>query len=1087
MSPSDLRDPRASEQETTLDRFRPDASDSTAPPGLRVALVALPWSRADRPSPAIAALLAHVRRHRPDVRVKGHYEFLSIADAIGRELYHQISEDCYLMGELLYTPLLYPERSDAVRQEFVRWVAGKAGGRERLEDKGTGEELYALIQETLHQNLNRLATELVSFDVVGLTTCFGQLFGNIALADRLKRIAPDVKIVLGGSTISSRVGPSILKEYPAIDFIVQGEGERPFVALLASLGSKAAGGLDIVGLLTRERPHDEDRGAGLSEVVSLDELPTPEYEEFARAAEQYGFDWTLAVEGSRGCWWDRARRTGNPKDTCYFCNQNLQWSGYREKSAAKVIAEIRELSDRYSNLKLFFPDNIVRHKGVVELAQGLESLHKQFEIFYEMRANIRPYEFLLMWEAGRLREQFGIANVRNCDEMKPGLPEEVWRRLKLFGLSFDVVGPAADWTPLRDAVAQWVKLYEQKGNGQLLLYRDGGSFLIVEDRRFGEFRQGRFSREEREIYLYCTEVRAFADIARRQRKLGLSEEELRGFLNRFVEYKIMFTEDDKYLSLAIATQPRLAAARIRAFEAFQQEGLCVVVLLADQQHPAEQRLDVVGLPGVRLLAFPDGKALAERGFGFRPSFLVHQVQAERRELVGIGQRVRRVVVLQHREPLAPPGFGRFVLQLLFKTAAQVVHDPPGVLMREPALLHTGRRLLQERKGRIHSPAGPVGRGEVGHHRQGDVVVGTELRLDPVERLLEPRQGEVKLPHILVGQSEIVEAGMKDRVVGAQGLLREPERLLANRYRQIQLAGFDIGRAQVVHRGEREAVASTQRRFADLERFLQHRQRQVELAGTLVARCEVLHAGQRHGIGGPILRFGPFQRLFELLQGELDLSCRAVGQADVGAVAEGVAVIGAQLCGECRVGFEIQRNRLNRVTQCEQRTAQRPLQPGHGRRIAHRLRLQLTRRFLESLAEKHSQRPAILHLEYRFQILEDRPEDLDPVLDLRQPLLSTGRLGVGDAAEVVRDHGGRERYDANQQDRGRHDPVAPQRLSQHVKGAVASRLDRPAFGPVLQIGGEVGGRAVTPLAVLGESAQGDGVQITIAGGTEPAGR
>lgn len=143
------------------------------------------------------------------------------------------------------------------------------------------------------------------------------------------------------------------------------------------------------------------------------------------------------------------------------------------------------------------------------------------------------------------------------------MPEDVWRRLKLFGLSFDVSGHAADWTPVREAVAEWVKLHEQKGRGHLLGYRDGGSFLIVEDRRFGDFRQGRFSSEEREIYLDCTEIRSFRDVAGRHRALGLSEVELRAMLQRFVEDKIMYAEDDKYLSLAVASRPQLAAERIR--------------------------------------------------------------------------------------------------------------------------------------------------------------------------------------------------------------------------------------------------------------------------------------------------------------------------------------------------------------------------------------------------------------------------------------------------------------------------------------------------------------------------------------------
>ena len=124
----------------------------------------------------------------------------------------------------------------------------------------------------------------------------------------------------------------------------------------------------------------------------MDDLPLPDYDEYAAKAERANLLWLITVEGSRGCWWDRTKRTGNPKNTCYFCNLNVQWNGYRQKRAERLAAEVVALNERYANNVLFFLDNIIRSKGIDELAQRLIDTRKDFILFYEMRANVRPYE-----------------------------------------------------------------------------------------------------------------------------------------------------------------------------------------------------------------------------------------------------------------------------------------------------------------------------------------------------------------------------------------------------------------------------------------------------------------------------------------------------------------------------------------------------------------------------------------------------------------------------------------------------------------------------------------------------------------------
>lgn len=622
---------------------------------MKIALVAMPWSIAERPSAAIGALAAYVGRELPEVDVRTIYEYVHVAHQVGFAGYGVIANEFYI-GDLLYMPFLFPERREAVRDHFIAWI--RRQGRPPA-DFGAPDwpEAFDKLQAVLGRRIEAVVEQIADCQVVGLTTCFGQLFSNLALARRLRECSPGARIVLGGSTVSARVGPSVMKEFPWIDHVIQGEGERPLVAYLRAV---AAGDPDlhaIRGVVAREQAAEHPDGAQMWEVGGLDELPMPDFTPYVELAKQLGFDWRLPIEGSRGCWWDRTRRNGNSKATCYFCNLNVQWNGYRQKSVERVIDEVKTLSERYTNTQIYFLDNIIRVEGIEDLASGLVGLHKDLEFFYEMRANVHPYELLVLWEAGlrgmqvgieglstaylrrigkgtrtiqnlqvmktcaelgisnasanlitwfpgstaeeveetvrnirefalayepcnlarfalgtdstvdKRREEFGVANVRNKDWLRTGLPDDLWHRMHLFDLSYDDVGTTADWAPVEKACAAWRQLWET-GLRPLLFYFDGGTFLRVIDRRAG--RSGAqpvrlLSARSRDIYLYCMEIRSFTEIASR---FGFETDDqkrkLRVFLQQLVQWRLMFEEKNQYLSLALASSPQAAARRLRA-------------------------------------------------------------------------------------------------------------------------------------------------------------------------------------------------------------------------------------------------------------------------------------------------------------------------------------------------------------------------------------------------------------------------------------------------------------------------------------------------------------------------------------------
>lgn len=126
---------------------------------------------------------------------------------------------------------------------------------------------------------------------IGFCTYIWNVTAVLALAGQLKAQNPDVKIVLGGPEVSYRA-KEVLERYPFIDFVLSGEGEKPFAQLLDALASdkdySAVGGLC----------YREDAGYHIAEPYLPQEEPVSPYgEEYLQSLHGR----IAYLETSRGC------------------------------------------------------------------------------------------------------------------------------------------------------------------------------------------------------------------------------------------------------------------------------------------------------------------------------------------------------------------------------------------------------------------------------------------------------------------------------------------------------------------------------------------------------------------------------------------------------------------------------------------------------------------------------------------------------------------------------------------------------------------------------------------------------------------
>ena len=370
----------------------------------RIALVSTPWPLFNRPSIQLGSLKAFVQHTLPELKVDAHHLYLSIADSLGYDLYGQVSERTWL-SESLYAALLYPDREGIIGRFWQRQSSGVPSCQ--------GSDFKDILNK-----LEGVSTHLLSeidwqdYDLVGLSVCYGQLTSSLYFIHQIKKRAPSLKVVLGGSACSGALGRSLLDLFSEIDFVISGEGELPLFHLIKWLSSSSAQPRPepIPGLLERDT-ETESRSEGFSQLPGLDQLPIPDYEDYfalLKSLEPHKvFIPKLPVEISRGCWWGK-NISGQTHKACAFCNLNLQWQGYRAKSHQKIVAELDALTEKYQTLSVSFMDNLMPHRDLTGLFEKVAGLGKDLRLFAEIRATASLDELSAMAHSGMYEVQVGV-------------------------------------------------------------------------------------------------------------------------------------------------------------------------------------------------------------------------------------------------------------------------------------------------------------------------------------------------------------------------------------------------------------------------------------------------------------------------------------------------------------------------------------------------------------------------------------------------------------------------------------------------------------------------------------------------------
>jgi ribosomal peptide maturation radical SAM protein 1 len=153
-------------------------------------------------------------------------------------------------------------------------------------------------------------------------------------------------------------------------------------------------------------------------------------------------------------------------------------------------------------------------------------------------------------------KKFGIRSIVNHPNSYKLFPKTILAQINLLVKDYrgDRTQQRKIWQPVLQKVRTWQRYHARRKDDPLLkpllYYRDGGNFLLIrQELPDGKILHHRLQGASRQIYLYCTHITT--DVELFAAFPHITPEKILLFLTDLKKKKILFSEENKYLALAV--------------------------------------------------------------------------------------------------------------------------------------------------------------------------------------------------------------------------------------------------------------------------------------------------------------------------------------------------------------------------------------------------------------------------------------------------------------------------------------------------------------------------------------------------------
>ncbi|MBU8911980.1 MAG: B12-binding domain-containing radical SAM protein [Desulfobacterales bacterium] len=186
-------------------------------------------------------------------------------------------------------------------------------------------------------------------DFIGFSCTTSSFLDGIRIAEYVKKIVPETRIVFGGVHVSS-LKEKILQSYHVIDYVVVGEGEHTLHQLLRTNETDLE---KIKNIVFRKKNGGIVFTGYRKKLIDLDTLPFPAYEKLPGYPSSYKlpiFNYpkvpSASCISSRGCPY-----------SCSYCDRSVFQKSFRYNSAQYLYNHLKYLKDNFNIRHINFYDD----------------------------------------------------------------------------------------------------------------------------------------------------------------------------------------------------------------------------------------------------------------------------------------------------------------------------------------------------------------------------------------------------------------------------------------------------------------------------------------------------------------------------------------------------------------------------------------------------------------------------------------------------------------------------------------------------------------------------------------------------------
>lgn len=373
----------------------------------KVLLLSMPMGALERPALGLSLLKARLTEAGFECNVR--YLTFAFAEFIGQSEYQWMGYELpytAFAGDWAFTRALYGDRPD-VDQEYIQNILRNQWQLSEL-DVHRIMRVRAMVPHFLDHCMETIPWR--EYRIVGFTSTFEQNIASLALAKRIKHTHSKIVTVFGGANWEAGMGQELHRQFPFVDYVCSGEAEESFPALVRRLGQRRSfrDHPPPPGVVYRNGDGESVFSGAAEMIRDMDSLPVPDFSDYFRDLDQCTVSAPvspiLLFETSRGCWW-------GAKSHCTFCGLNGGNMAFRSKSPRRALDELEYLVGRWRLTQVEVVDNILDMKYFHDMLPALAQARRDWQIFYEVKANLNRDQVKLLRDAGVNRIQPGIESL----------------------------------------------------------------------------------------------------------------------------------------------------------------------------------------------------------------------------------------------------------------------------------------------------------------------------------------------------------------------------------------------------------------------------------------------------------------------------------------------------------------------------------------------------------------------------------------------------------------------------------------------------------------------------------------------------